>query len=83
MSATTLSSKFQISIPKEIREEMHLKPGQKFVFLRRGRCLQLVPQATIDEFFGIARGANPEGYRDRTDRLDRYPRLKPKKTAAK
>lgn len=78
MSVTTLSSKFQISIPKEIREEMHLKPGQKFTFLRKGNSLQIVPMRTIDEFFGIARGADTTNYRDRTDRLDRTPRLTPK-----
>jgi AbrB family looped-hinge helix DNA binding protein len=72
MTVTTLSRNFRITIPKEIREAMQLKPGQKFVFLRRGRTLQLVPQATIDEFFGIARGADTSDYRDHTDRLDRY-----------
>ncbi len=76
MTVAILSRSFRITIPKEIREAMHLRPGQKFVFLRRGRTLQLVPQATIDEFFGIARGADTSGYRDHTDRLDRYPPLK-------
>ena len=78
MSVTTLSSKFQISIPKEIREEMHLRPGQKFTFLRKGNSLQIVPMRTIDEFFGIARGADTSDYRDHTDRLERNPRLAPK-----
>lgn len=72
MTVATLSRNFRITIPKEIREAMQLRPGQKFVFLRRGRTLQLVPQATIDDFFGIARGADTSGYRDHTDRLDRY-----------
>lgn len=75
MSVATLSRNFRIPIPKEIREAMHLRPGQKLVFLRRGRTLQLVPQATIDEFFGIARGADTSDYRDHTDRLNRYAKL--------
>jgi AbrB family looped-hinge helix DNA binding protein len=83
MSVTTLSSKFQISIPKEIREEMHLKPGQKFTFLRKGNSLQIVPLRTIDEFFGIARGADTSNYRDRSDRPNRYPRLAPKRRKGK
>ena len=35
-TTTTLSSKFQISIPKEVRERQGWKPGQKFAFLPRG-----------------------------------------------
>jgi AbrB family looped-hinge helix DNA binding protein len=54
MSATTLSAKFQISIPKDVREEMGLKPGQKFEFLRIGRTLKLVPQPRMEDLFGIA-----------------------------
>lgn len=74
MATATLSSKFQISIPKAIREQMDLKPGQKFVFIRRGQLLQLVPQPTLNELFGIAKGANPDDYRDRTDRFQCYSR---------
>ena len=33
----TLSSKYQISIPKEIRDSMNLKPGQKLAFLCIGK----------------------------------------------
>ena len=68
MSATTLSAKFQISIPKDVREEMGLKPGQKFEFLRIGRTLKLVPQPRMEDLIGLGRGANPDGYRDRNDR---------------
>lgn len=68
MSATTLSAKFQISIPKEVREEMGLKPGQKFEFLRIGHTLKLVPQPRMEDLFGLGRGANPDGVRDRDDR---------------
>ena len=68
MSTATLSSKFQISIPKELREEMGFKPGQKFAFLRIGRTLKLVPQPTIGELFGLAEGAKTDRLRDRRDR---------------
>lgn len=33
MGNLTLSSKFQISIPKEVRESQGWKPGQKFAFI--------------------------------------------------
>lgn len=83
MSATTLSAKFQISIPKDVREELGLKPGQKFEFLRIGRTLKLVPQPRMEDLFGLGRGANPGGYRDRNDRADRLSRVASAKKKSK
>ena len=65
---TTLSSKFQISIPKSVREAKGWKAGQEFAFVPRDGGIMLVPVPTIDELRGIARGADPTGYRDRDDR---------------
>jgi AbrB family looped-hinge helix DNA binding protein len=67
-NVTTLSTKFQISIPKEVRDAQNWKAGQQFAFVPRGKSMVLVPVPTIEELHGIARGANPEGYRDRDDR---------------
>ena len=64
----TLSSKFQISIPKAVREKHGWAAGQEFAFIPRGGGVLLVPVPTIEELFGIARGANPEDIRDRNDR---------------
>ena len=75
MNVATLSAKFQISIPKEIRESMKLKAGQRLTFIQIGKTLKLVPQPTIDDLFGIAKGANTENYRDRDDRDSRFPSL--------
>jgi AbrB family looped-hinge helix DNA binding protein len=65
---TTLSSKFQISVPKDVRDEMGWKAGQKFAFVPKGKGVILVPVPTWDELRGIAKGADPTGYRDRNDR---------------
>jgi len=65
---TTLSSKYQISIPKHIRERMGWKPGQEFAFFPRGKGVVLMPIPTIEEIRGVAAGADTEGYRDRDDR---------------
>jgi len=64
----TLSSKFQISVPKAVREAQAWKPGQKFAFVPRGGGYILVPVPHRDALTGIAKGANPKGYRDRNDR---------------
>lgn len=64
----TLSSKFQISIPKEVREAEGWKAGQRFVFIPRGKGVLVMPVPEIDDIEGIAKGADPTNYRDREDR---------------
>ena len=66
---TTLSAKFQISIPKAVREERRWKAGQKFAFLPKGTGVLLVPVPEAKDLAGFAKGANPKGYRDRQDRV--------------
>ena len=68
MYTATISSKFQISIPKKIREQLHIKPGQKFIFISKGECLELAPKRDIKEMRGILAGANTNTIRDRSDR---------------
>jgi AbrB family looped-hinge helix DNA binding protein len=64
---TKLSSKFQISVPKAVREKQNWKPGQKFAFVPRGSGVVLVPVPTLEELRGIARGANTDDIRDHDD----------------
>ena len=66
---STLSSKFQVSIPKDLRERIGLRPGQKVAFIAKGRRVLMVPVPKREELAGMARGANIEGYRDRKDRF--------------
>jgi len=64
----TLSSKFQISIPKAVREEKHWRAGQEFVFIPKGKGVLVMPVPELDELAGIAAGACKDDYRDRKDR---------------
>ncbi len=66
---TTLSAKFQISIPKAVRAAKRWKAGQAFVFIPKGTGVLLVPVPGADDLVGIAKGANPESHRDRGDRF--------------
>ena len=69
MAATaTLSSKFQISIPKAVREEQRWVAGQEFVFVPKGKGVLVMPVPPLAELAGIAKGARKDGYRDRKDR---------------
>lgn len=61
MSTATLSSNYQISLPEELRESMHLQPGQEFELIPMGSIIQLVPKSSIKELksaiaAGIASG---------------------------
>lgn len=70
MSATaTLSGKFQISIPKAVREAQRWEAGQEFVFIPKGKGVLLMPVPELGHLAGIAKGARRDGYRDRKDRF--------------
>lgn len=75
MSSATLSSKFQILIPKDVRESMNLKPGQKLDFIQIGSTLRVVPQRSMNDLFGMAFHIKEPFERDRSD-LDDDPELK-------
>ena len=68
-ASATLSSKYQISIPKSVREQQKWKPGQKFIFLPKGNGVLVIPVPEFQELAGIASGARRAGYRDRKDRF--------------
>jgi AbrB family looped-hinge helix DNA binding protein len=64
----TLSTKFQISIPKAIRAAQHWEAGLTFAFIPKGTGVLLVPVPKRDALNGLAKGASAEDYRDRSDR---------------
>jgi AbrB family looped-hinge helix DNA binding protein len=64
----TLSSKFQISIPKAVRTARQWHPGQVFAFIPKGDGMLLVPVPRREDLSGLASGVKAGDYRDRTDR---------------
>lgn len=68
IATATLSSKFQISIPKAVREKQQWKAGQEFVFIPKGKGVLVIPVPELDQLAGIAKGACTDDYRDRKDR---------------
>ena len=65
----TLSGKFQISIPKAVRDELRWQAGQEFVFIPKGKGVLLMPVPELEQLAGIAKGAKTHAIRDRKDRL--------------
>ena len=66
---TTISSKYQVVIPKPVREKLNLKPQQKLTVIEKDKMLILIPHVSLDELRGIAAGAGTDNYREKKDRL--------------
>ncbi len=67
-AVATLSAKFQISIPKAVRDEQRWKAGQEFVFIPKGTGVLVMPVPERAQLVGIAKGARKTDFRDRDDR---------------
>jgi len=70
MQQAKLSSKFQLSIPKSIRDDMRLHAGQKFTVVARGSVIELIPVKSIKDSKGMLplTRYDSSDYRDRKDR---------------
>ena len=68
-ASATLSTKYQISIPKAVREEQHWEAGQEFVFIPKGKGVLVMPVPELQQLSGLAKGTKRDGYRDRKDRF--------------
>ena len=66
---TTISSKYQVVIPKPVRERLNLKPKQKLTVIEKDKMLILIPQASLEALRGIAAGAVTDDYREKKDRF--------------
>ena len=53
MSTTTISPKFQVVIPKDVREKLHLKSGQKMTVVTKGGMVYLIPERPLVSFKGF------------------------------
>ena len=71
MLQTKLSSKYQLSIPKAIRDDLQLQAGQQFTLVARGNIIELIPIRTIQDARGMLSSCEYKSsseYRDRQDR---------------
>ena len=52
----TVSPKFQIVIPKELRQELHIEPGQQLLLYTLDGSIRISPRRSIKDLRGIAEG---------------------------
>lgn len=68
MSTTTISPKYQVVIPKNVREKLRLKSGQKMMVVVKGGVVHMIPEKPLESFRGFLRGMNTKGIREDKDR---------------
>lgn len=68
MVTVTVSPKFQVVIPKSVRERLGIQPGQKLQILQFSDRLEFVPLRKIKEMRGFLRGIKTDVRREK-DRL--------------
>ncbi len=56
MTTITVSPKFQVVIPKEIRNKLNLKPGQKLQVIQLGDRIEYIVLKDIKEARGFLKG---------------------------
>ncbi len=68
MHTVTVSPKFQVVIPKLIRDALRLRPGQKMKVMAYDGRIELIPDRDISELKGFLKGIDTEFVRE-DDRL--------------
>jgi AbrB family looped-hinge helix DNA binding protein len=64
IETVTLSSKFQIVIPKKTRETVGLQSGEKLKIIAYDGRIELIPVKPMKSFRGIAKGIDMQIERD-------------------
>jgi AbrB family looped-hinge helix DNA binding protein len=64
MQSVTVSPKYQVVIPKTIREALNLRPGQKMQVMEYGGRIELIPERDIKDLRGFLKGINTEFKRE-------------------
>lgn len=59
MDTVTLSPKFQVVIPKAVRESLGLEAGERLLVLRQGGRVELIPVRNVKDLRGALKGLDP------------------------
>lgn len=68
MVTATISSNYQVVIPRPIREQFHFKPGQKIMFIPYEESIRIVAVPSIEDAYGIFEGMDTDPQREKEDR---------------
>ena len=65
MQTVTVSPKYQVVIPKNIRDALKLRPGQKMRVIEYDGRIELIPDRDISELRGFLKGINTRVEREK------------------
>ena len=69
MPTIKISSKFQIVIPRDVRQKLQLLSGQRLQVLEKGGVISLVPEVGLKALKGAAKGVTSADIREKKDRV--------------
>ena len=69
MDTVTLSPRYQVVIPRRVRDNMNLKPGEKFQVIGFENRIELIPVRPMSEMRGFMKGFDPTFVREKEDRV--------------
>ena len=58
MEAVLVSPKFQVVIPRAVREALHIRPGQRVQVIQYEDRIELIPIRPTHEMRGFLKGIN-------------------------
>jgi AbrB family looped-hinge helix DNA binding protein len=68
MPQTTISPRYQVVIPKEIRNKVPLAVGQVLQVIAESGVITLIPDRPLSTLRGFVKGLKTEGFREKQDR---------------
>ncbi len=68
MDTVTLSPKYQVVIPRRVREQIGLRAGARIQVIRLGDRIELIPLRPMREMRGFLKGLDRRLKREREDR---------------
>ncbi len=68
METMKISARFQVVIPKKLRDALKLSPGQKVQMVAYGNRIEMIPLKSISEMKGFLKGLDTTAERE-PDRL--------------
>jgi AbrB family looped-hinge helix DNA binding protein len=69
VDTATISRKYQVVIPRAIREKWNVKPGQKVRFIIYGNRLEIIPVRDMKETRGFLKGMSSDIEREEEERV--------------
>ncbi len=64
MHAVTVSPKYQVVIPRPVRENLKLRPGQRMQVIEYSGRVEFIPERDIADLRGFVKGINTDFARE-------------------